>query len=85
MFIWTDRNLGLIMVLYKTIADQNGGKQVEMTAEEEKACRDEWAVNDELKILKIAERERIESIKIRAREKLYTLLGLTDEEKELLF
>ena len=33
------------MVLYKTIADKNGGRQVELSAEEEKATRAEWAKN----------------------------------------
>ena len=33
------------MVLYKTIADKNGGRQVELSPEEEAAPRAEWAKN----------------------------------------
>ena len=38
------------MVLYKTIADKNGGRQVELSAEEEAATRAEWAKNEADKI-----------------------------------
>ena len=33
------------MVLYKTIADKNGGHQVELSPEEEAATRADWAKN----------------------------------------
>jgi len=38
------------MVLYKVIADKNGGRKVELTAEEEAKTRAEWALEEFKKV-----------------------------------
>jgi len=64
------------MVLHKVIADKNGGRQVELSAEEEKATRAEWALEefkkkalDEGRILAHAEVSS-EELKVLAKEEL---------------
>ena len=73
------------MVLRKAIGTKDGGRYVELSPEEERKVRKEWAENDKMEVLEIAEEERKKQLKNEAREKISALAGLSDEQKELLF
>lgn len=68
------------MVLHKLV----NGERIDLTPEEEKKVRAEWAANEIKHEQKRIEYEKRQALKKQAKQKLYNIAGLTVEEIEAL-